>query len=138
MRSTTLITCAAMATLSLSLILSGPAHAQTSGSQTPAVTGCTAKITRIEQELEYARKRGDQHKIAGLERALKSARSCTEQSLRAEQEEKITEKEKKVEKREAKLKKKQAKGDAEDIRDAEEDLAEAKQELEEARATLHQ
>lgn len=138
MQITPPVTCAVMAALSLSLISGAPAYAQTTADPSPAVTGCAAKIARIEQELEYARKWKNTHKVAGLEQALQSARSCTEESLTAEREEKIKEKEYKVEKKEARLKKKQAKGDAEDIRDAEEDLAEAKKELEEARAALHQ
>ena len=130
--------CAVMAALSFSLLSVMPVHAQTPDQSSSAKTGCAAKIERIEQELEYARKWGHQNKIAGLERALASARLCTDASLRAEQEEKIRDKEQKVAEKTAKLKKKQAKGDADDIRDAEEDLAEARKELEAARAALHQ
>lgn len=69
--------------------------------------GCDRKFCEIEQKLDIAQEKGNDHQVAGLEKALKEAqRHCTDEGLREDL--------------------------IEDIEDAKEDLAEYEADLREA------
>jgi len=72
-----------------------------------AVKGCDRKFCEIEQQLDIAQKKGNDHQVAGLEKALKEAKQhCTDEGLREDL--------------------------IEDIKDAKEDMAEYKADLRES------
>lgn len=105
----------------------------------PAATGCEAKRQYIEQQIRYARSNGNDHRIAGLEKALSEVNAhCTDSGLRAEREADVREKTRKVTEREQELAEARADGRADKIRKKERKLDEARAELEEARAALTQ
>ncbi|EIY5101838.1 DUF1090 domain-containing protein [Klebsiella sp. JB_Kp018] len=105
----------------------------------PAATGCEAKRQDIEQQIRYARSNGNDHRIAGLEKALSEVNAhCTDSGLRAEREADVREKTRKVTEREQELAEARADGRADKIRKKERKLDEARAELEEARAALTQ
>lgn len=115
------------------------APALTAVAATPVATGCEAKRQDIEQQLNYARANGNDHRIAGLEKALSEVNAhCTDSGLRAEREADVREKTRKVEEREQELAEARADGRADKIRKKERKLDEARAELEEARAALTQ
>ncbi|HBZ8092993.1 DUF1090 domain-containing protein [Klebsiella variicola] len=105
----------------------------------PAATGCEAKRQDIEQQIRYALSNGNDHRIAGLEKALSEVNAhCTDSGLRAEREADVREKTRKVTEREQELAEARADGRADKIRKKERKLDEARAELEEARAALTQ
>lgn len=105
----------------------------------PAATGCEAKRQDIEQQIRYARSNGNDHRIAGLEKALSEVNAhCTDSGLRAEREADVREKTREVTEREQELAEARADGRADKIRKKERKLDEARAELEEARAALTQ
>lgn len=104
---------------------------------TPVATGCEAKRQDIEQQLRYARSQGNDHRAAGLEKALSEVKThCTEDGLRAEREADVRKKTLKVQEREQELAEARADGRTEKIAKKQEKLDEARAELDEARAKL--
>ncbi|QZN97702.1 DUF1090 domain-containing protein [Symbiopectobacterium purcellii] len=103
-----------------------------------AATGCEAKRQDIEQQIDYARTHGNDHRIAGLEKALSELNAnCTDEALRAKRESNLREKERKVEKRRQELAEAQANGRKDKISKQQRKLKEAQSELDEARHTLN-
>ncbi|AOB27478.1 MULTISPECIES: DUF1090 domain-containing protein [Bordetella] len=100
------------------------------------LTGCAAKLDRIETELAQARAHGNTGRIKGLEEALAGARHCDDASLRAERERDVREATDKVAERQRELDEERQEGDPDDIAKAERKLREAKQDLDNARAEL--
>lgn len=116
-------------TLTAALLVSLPALAQS-----PIPAGCAAKSASIEKEMDYSKAHGNGGRVAGLQTALDAVRNnCSEASLAAEREAKITEKTHTVEEKKANLKRAQASGNAKKIAKGKSKLAQAEAELEEAR-----
>ncbi|MDF5507085.1 DUF1090 family protein, partial [Vibrio parahaemolyticus] len=68
------------------------------------VKGCDAKELAVEQQLEYAKAQGNEHRIKGLEQALSAIQNeCSEGELRQELQAEVEEKTKEVEEREEEL-----------------------------------
>ncbi|MQR00703.1 DUF1090 domain-containing protein [Glaciimonas soli] len=117
------------ATLAATILISLPALAQS-----PVPAGCAAKRASLEKEMDYAKAHGNSGRIAGLQTALDAVRNnCSEASLAAEREEKITEKTHAVEEKKADLKRAQASGSPKKIAKSKSKLAHAEAELEEAK-----
>lgn len=71
----------------------------------PGLTGCAAKRSAIENQLEYARKHNNWGQIRGLEKALKeNAAHCTDAGLKQAREAKVARRERKLAEAEAELK----------------------------------
>ncbi|HEK1009176.1 TPA: DUF1090 domain-containing protein [Pseudomonas putida] len=105
---------------------------------TPGLTGCAAKRSAIENQLEYAKAHNNAGQIRGLEKALQeNTEHCTDEGLKEEREQKVRKAESEVKEREADLKQAQAKGDTSKIAKREKKLAEAQAELEAAKAELN-
>ncbi|MBF8754330.1 DUF1090 domain-containing protein [Pseudomonas guariconensis] len=104
----------------------------------PGLTGCAAKRSAIENQLEYARKHNNWGEIRGLEKALKeNAAHCTDASLKQQREAKIAEAKAEVVERKADLVEAQAKGDKDKITKRERKLAESEAELKQAELELN-
>ena len=104
----------------------------------PGLTGCAAKRSAIENQLQYAKAHNNAGQIRGLEKALQeNTEHCTDEGLKEEREQKVRKAESEVKEREADLKQAQAKGDSSKITKRENKLAEAKAELEAAKAELN-
>ena len=104
---------------------------------TPVASGCEAKRQDIEQQIRYARSNGNDHRIAGLEKALSEVNAhCTDSGLRAEREADVREKTRKVEEREQELAEARSDGRADKIRKKERKLNETRAALEEDIAAL--
>lgn len=102
------------------------------------VSGCEAKRQNIEQQIAYARDHNNNHRIAGLEKALSELNNnCTDEGLRAEREADIREKEQKVDERRQELAEARADGRDDKISKRQRKLAEAQAELEEAKSMLN-
>ena len=115
--------------LSLGLITAGTQAAEPE----PGLTGCAAKRSAIEQQLQQARDHKNAAQAAGLETALTQVKAnCTDAGLRSEREQKVLEARHEVSQRTKDLDKAMKKADAEKINKRKEKLAEAKQELQEA------
>ena len=107
--------------------------------QAPELTGCAAKIKKIETQLEYARAHNNSGQIAGLETALdKVKKYCTDSSLKKERESKVLDAKHEVSRRQADLDKAMKKGDPEKINKRKDKLAESRKELQEALDQLDQ
>lgn len=105
---------------------------------TQAATGCEAKRQNIEQQIEYARTYGNNHRVAGLEKALSELNAnCTNEGLRAERESDIRKKERKVVERRQELTEAQTDGRKDKISNKQRKLEQAQAELEEARSMLN-
>ena len=101
--------------------------------QAPELTGCAAKIKKIETQLEYARAHNNSGQIAGLETALEKVKKyCTDSSLKKERESKVLDAKHEVSRRQADLDKAMKKGDPEKINKRKDKLAESRKELQEA------
>jgi valyl-tRNA synthetase len=99
--------------------------------------GCAAKQHDIEAQLDQARAHGNTHQQKGLETALAQVKDhCTEASLRAEREQKITKAQHEIKEREADLQTATQKGDPDKIAKRKAKLAEAQHELQAAQAEL--
>ncbi|WP_312936229.1 DUF1090 domain-containing protein [Pseudomonas sp.] len=97
------------------------------------LTGCAAKRSAIENQLQIARDKGNSFEVSGLEKALKeNTEHCTDASLRKEREQKVLDARHEVAQRTKDLDKAMKKGDAEKINKRKDKLAEAKKELQEA------
>ena len=103
-----------------------------------AATGCEAKRLDIEQQIDYARVNDNNHRIAGLEKALSELNAhCTDEGLRAERESRVKDKELKVEERRKELAEAQTDGRADKIAKKQRKLEEAQAELDEARSMIN-
>lgn len=99
--------------------------------------GCALKQQQIQNQIDYAKKYGNNYKQKGLETALDNVKEhCTDASLKQEINDKIAEKQQKVNERESELKEAQAKGDAKKIAKKQKKLLSAQQELDEAKKEL--
>lgn len=104
---------------------------------TPGLTGCAAKRSAIENQLQYAKAHNNSGQIRGLEKALQeTTEHCTDAGLKEEREQKVRKAEAEVKEREADLKQAQAKGDSSKVAKREKKLTESKAELEAAKAEL--
>lgn len=66
--------------------------------------GCEIKKQRIEEQINYAKQHGNQHRVRGLEEALDNVnRYCTPESLYRDSQKAVDEKTEKVQEREAEL-----------------------------------
>ncbi|WP_392433255.1 DUF1090 domain-containing protein [Yersinia sp. HM-2024] len=96
---------------------------------------CDIKANEIQQQIDYAKKHGNTHRVAGLETALNQVKNnCTVESLEADRQSKIKEKQHKVAERQEELKEAQETGNAEKITKKQKKLTEAQAELEQALA----
>lgn len=103
-----------------------------------AATGCKAKRQDIEQQIEYARAHNNDHRVAGLQKALSELKdNCTDEGLRAEREADVREKAQKVEERRQELAEAQADGRTDKISKKQRKLEEAQAELDEAKSMLN-
>lgn len=122
-------------TLLASILVITPAFSAQASS--PVATGCEAKRQNIQEQIDYARKHNNPHRVSGLEKALSEVNSnCTEAGLRAERESNVREKEQKVEARRQELAEAKADGRSDKISKKERKLEEAQSELNEARTML--
>lgn len=103
-------------------------------------TGCAAKLAAISAELDEARATGNQHKVAGLEKAYSEvANHCDDDSLTAERLAKIEALEAKLAERQHELTEAIADGKPMDkINKKRQKIAEVESELAKARAELAQ
>lgn len=123
-------------TLLVSMLILTPAFSTLAASL--SASGCEAKRQNIEQQIDYARAHGNNHRIAGLEKALSEVNSnCTDQGLRAERESDVRKKEEKVEERRRELAEAQADGRTDKINKKQKKLEEAQAELDEAKSRLN-
>jgi len=121
-----------MTTMTTVLILAG-----TSAMAASPNNGCQIKKQKIETQIEYAKKHGNTHRIAGLQRALDNVNTyCTPESLYRNSQKNVAEKQEKVQEREAELLEEKQKGDSGKIAKRERKLKEAQEELKEAQAEL--
>lgn len=106
----------------------------------PATMGCAAKLAAIGAELSKAKAAGNQHKVAGLEKAYDEiATHCDDDSLTAERLAKIEALEAKLAERQHELTEAIADGKPMDkINKKRQKIAEVESELAEARAELSQ
>lgn len=106
--------------------------------------GCAIKAERIQKEIDYAKKYGNKHRIAGLEKALSEVKdNCTEASMQAEHAEKVLDKEKKVNEKQQKVAERErelaeatAKADLKKAAKKKQKLVEAQADLKKAQAEL--
>jgi len=110
-----------------------------SAAQTVPSAACARKQQEIETQLSYARKAGNQYRIAGLERALAANQTyCSDASLEQERQEQIAKAEQKLAEREKDLAEAQAQGNPKKIARRQSKLREAQQDLQEALQPLPQ
>lgn len=103
----------------------------------PGLTGCAAKRSAIENQLEQARSHNNSGQVRGLEKALQeNTEHCTDKGLQAERQAKIDKAQAEVNERQDDLAKAQAKGDPGKIATRERKLAESQAELKQAEAEL--
>lgn len=121
-----------IATATTVLLLTG-----TSAFAASQQNGCEIKKQRIETQIDYAKKHGNTHRIAGLQKALDNVNTyCTPESLYRDTQKNVAEKQEKVQEREAELLEEKQTGDNAKIAKRERKLQEAQAELEEAQAEL--
>jgi len=101
------------------------------------VKGCNAKKLAVEQQLEYAKAQGNEHRIKGLKQALSAIQEeCSEGEFRQKLQAEVDEKTKEVEEYEEELVEAQRSGKADKIEKKRHKLAEEQQELLEAKREL--
>ncbi|WP_114192592.1 DUF1090 domain-containing protein [Edaphovirga cremea] len=101
----------------------------------PTTGGCAAKQQDIQQQIDYAKKHGSSHRVAGLETALREVvNNCTDAGLEADRQKRIAEKQQEVAKRKQELAEAKETGKSDKIANKQEKLDEAEQELKEASA----
>lgn len=123
-------------TLLASILIITPVFSTLASSQ--VATGCEAKRQNIQEQIDYARKHNNNHRVSGLEKALSEVNAnCTDAGLRAERESDVREKEQKVEARRQELAESRADGRSDKISKKERKLEEAQSELNEAKAMLN-
>ncbi len=117
------------ASMAATLLISFPVLAQS-----PVPAGCAAKSASLEKEMAYAKAHGNSGRIAGLQTALDAVKNnCSDASLAAERDAKISDKTHTVEEKKADLKRAQASGSPKKIAKSKSKLAHAETELEEAK-----
>ena len=100
---------------------------------TTPISACEAKRANIEAQIVEAKARGQQQKVAGLEKALReNTAHCSDAALAKAREDKILQAKQKVAEREKDLREAEQKGDAKKIAKRKAKLDEARQELSEA------
>ncbi|HEI8867066.1 TPA: DUF1090 domain-containing protein [Serratia odorifera] len=100
-----------------------------------ATGGCAAKAQDIQQQIDYATQHGNDHRVAGLKKALSEVQdNCTEAGLQAERQANIAEKQSKVAERQQELKEAQQTGKLDKIAKKQQKLTEAEAELKQAQA----
>lgn len=100
--------------------------------------GCALKVQNIQTQIDYAKKYGNTHKVAGLERALANTKQyCNDSSLRKDLNSDIAKKQRKVNERLEELKEAQVKGDADKVAKKQKKLAKAQDELKKAQDDLN-
>lgn len=98
---------------------------------------CAEKSQRIQEQIEYAEKHGNSHRIQGLQRALeKNNRYCNDAKELKEQESKVAEKQEKVNKRIAELEQEKRGNKPDKVAKRERKLEQAKAELAEVQKEL--
>ena len=123
--------------LALMIALGLAANSLHAAPPAPGLTGCAAKRSAIENQLEYARKHNNWGQIRGLEKALQETTAhCTDAGLRQERLAKVEKAKAEVAERKADLAQAQAKGDAGKIAKRERKLAESAAELKQAELEL--
>lgn len=123
-------------TLLAGLLVLAPLFSVQAASQVS--TGCDAKRQNIEEQIDYARTHDNNHRIAGLEKALSELNTnCTNEGLHAEREADIRKKELKVEERRQELAEARADGRPDKIIKKQQKLEDAQYELNEARNRLN-
>lgn len=101
-------------------------------------TGCEAKRQDIEQQINYARARNNDARIAGLQKALSELNAnCTDTGLRTDREADVREKKQKVEARRHELAEVQASVRTDKVSKKQQKLTEAQAELDEAQSMLN-
>ncbi|MFS1539942.1 MAG: DUF1090 domain-containing protein [Candidatus Phlomobacter fragariae] len=104
---------------------------------TQQINLCEIKKQKLQTEIEYAKKYGNQHRINGLEKALKNLQhDCTSKSVYQKNKNEVEKKRLKVKEREVDLKAAQAKGDKNKISKQQQKLQQAKTELHQAEKAL--
>ncbi|CPR14506.1 DUF1090 domain-containing protein [Brenneria goodwinii] len=108
------------------LVFSGNTLAQAANVQ----GSCLQKEQEIQRQIEHARQSGNQHRVAGLEKALDGVKShCTDEKLAAEHQDKIADQQAEIAERQRELSESKREGDPQKILKREKKLAEAEQEL---------
>lgn len=103
----------------------------------PQLTGCAAKEQDIKQQIEQAHKHNNQHRVDGLQKALREVREhCTDESLHRERLSDVHEKEHEVKQRLRDLDEAKKSGNPQKIEKRNKKLKEARQELADAKAEL--
>lgn len=92
-------------------------------------TGCQAKTQGINDKIAVAKKQGNTYQISGLEKALSEAQGCSDASLKAERESKVSKAKQEVAERQSDLDTAIAKGDVKKINTRKEKLAASREEL---------
>lgn len=119
--------------MAIALMAAGPT------AQAAPSAACAYKQQEIETQLGFAKQAGNQHQIAGLERALAANQThCSDASLEQERQERITKAAHKVAEREQELAEAQAKGDPKKVARRQSKLLEAQHDLQEAQRPLPQ
>ena len=99
-------------------------------SATQAASLCSEKEADIQREIGYAEKNHNQHRIDGLNKALKELRAnCSDSGLRAEHQKKINKQKEEIAERKADLQEARQKGNPDKISKREQKLSAAEHEL---------
>ncbi|EMH4163390.1 DUF1090 domain-containing protein [Pluralibacter gergoviae] len=102
----------------------------TLSAQALAASPCLQKQQDIQREISYAEKHQNQHRIDGLNKALREVKdNCSDSRLRADHQKKIAEQKDEIAERRQDLAEAKEKGDAEKISKRERKLSEAQSEL---------
>ena len=92
---------------------------------------CEDKTADVQEQLEYAREHGNQHRIDGLQRALDAIEAqCTNEGVLDDAAKDVRESQKEVQERQADLEEALSEGDAGDIETRRAKLEDATRELE--------
>ncbi|EMT6576921.1 DUF1090 domain-containing protein [Providencia rettgeri] len=98
---------------------------------------CERKAKNIEDQIQYAQKHGNDHRVKGLEIALSELNMhCTDKNLLSEAQDKLEKKQKKVNERIEELNEAKQTGNSDKISKKEQKLQYAQNELKEAKADL--
>lgn len=94
------------------------------------VSGCDRKFCEIEHKLSIAKQHGNDHQVAGLEKALKEAkRHCTDEGLREDLINDLRDAKEDLAEYEADLAQAEADGDADDRRKYRQEIEEEKADI---------
>lgn len=99
---------------------------------------CAEKIERIQEQMEHAKKYGNQYRLRGLQRALEQVtQHCSDEHALSEQEHEVADKQQAVLERQADLDAAQRDNKSDKLAKRQRKLLEAQAELEEEVQTLH-